>query len=103
MSAVEVEVTMHSLLLPDTVVEPNATVPPTLTKVRPEVPLEVVVTLENPEVAANVPVVRFNAWPVPFRVTSGELLLPTVSVPKPLPEIFAPVVLPTVKPRSRLP
>ena len=40
---------------------------------------------------------------MPLRITSGDAALPTMSVPKLVPEIFAPVpVLPTVKPRSRL-
>src|SRR5205085_11939233 len=103
MLAVEELVTMHSLLLPDTVVEPKATVPATLVSVRPDVPLEVDVTRVKAEVAANVPVERLSACPVPFSVTSGVVELPTVSVPKFVPEIFAPVVLPTVKPRSVLP
>src|SRR5437773_1788343 len=103
MLAVEVEVTMHSLLLPDTVVEPRANVPATPVRVRPDVVLDVVVTLAKAEVAANVPVARFNAWPLPLSVTSGDELLPTVSVPKLVPEIFVPVVVLTVKPRSVLP
>src|SRR2546422_360136 len=61
MLAVEELVTRHSLLLPDTVVEPKATVPATPVSVRPDVVLDVVVTLTNPEVAANVPVVRLSA------------------------------------------
>jgi hypothetical protein len=52
---------MHSLLLPDTVVEPKATVPATPVSVNPDVVLDVVVTPTNPEVAANVPVVRLSA------------------------------------------
>ena len=66
--------------------------------------LDVVVTLVKAEVAANVPVVRLSACPVPFKITSGEVLSPAVSVPKPLPKIFAPVpVFPTVNPRSKMP
>src|SRR2546423_3684251 len=104
MLAAELEITMHSLLLPDTVVEPNATVPATATKLSPEVLLDVVVTLANAEVAASVPVARFNACPVPFNVMSGVVLSPTVSVPKLAPEaILVPVpTFPIVKPRSVL-
>ena len=53
--------------------------------------------------AAKVPVVRLSAWPVPLSTRSGDVVLPAVSVPKPLPKIFAPVVLPTVKPRRVMP
>src|SRR5436309_303392 len=101
--AVEVEVTMHSLLLPETVVEPKATVPATLVRVRPEVLLDVVVTLVKADVAANVPVVRLSVWPVPSSVMSGVVMSPTVSVPKLVPAILAPVVLLIVKPRKVLP
>ena len=95
---------MHSLLLPETVVEPKATVPATLVRVRPEVLLDVVVTLVKADVAANVPVVRLSAWPVPFKTMSGVVLSPTVSVPKLVPEILVPVpTLPIVKPRKVLP
>src|SRR5947209_271953 len=92
MLAAELEMTRHSLLLPDTVVEPKATVPATAVSVRPDVPLDVVVTPLNAEVAANVPVVRLSACPVPLKLTSGEVgeaLLPTVSVPKLVPDILA--------------
>src|SRR5207253_272775 len=61
MLAAELEMTRHSLLFPDTVVEPKATVPETATKLRPEVLLDVVVTLEKAEVAPNVPVARLSA------------------------------------------
>src|SRR5215510_2373430 len=64
--------------------------------------LLVVVTLPKPDVAAKVPFDKFRAWPVPLKVISGVVLLPTVSVPKAVPKIFAPVVLPMVKPRNVL-
>src|SRR2546421_5617242 len=103
MLAVELNVIRHSLLLPDIVVEPKATVPPMLVRVRPDVVLDVVVTLVNFEVEPNVPLVRLSAWPLPFKVISGVVLSPTVSVPKLAPEaIFAPVVFPIVKPRNVL-
>src|SRR5947209_1472978 len=51
---VEVVTTMHSAVLPDTVVEPKATVPPTPVIVRPEVALDVEATEPKPLVAANV-------------------------------------------------
>jgi hypothetical protein len=69
----------------------------------PAAVLEVLATLTKPPATDNVPVVRFNACPDPFKVTSGVELLPTTSVPKLLPTIFAPVVAPTVNPRRVLP
>ena len=50
------------------------------------------------KVAANAPVVRLSAWPFPLRVTSVA-----VRVPKLVPAILLPVVVPMVKPRSVLP
>ena len=57
------------------VVEPVLKLPPTLVRLRPVVALFVDEMLRN--VAASVPVVRFSAWPLPFKITSA-----TVSVPK---------------------
>ena len=110
MSAVVVPMRMPCVVEPETEVEPKENeLPPapsesaTPERLMPCPLLAVVVTLANPPATESVPVVRLSACPLPFKVTSGEALLPTVSVPKVLPEILAPVVEPTVKPRSRLP
>ena len=80
------------------------TVPETVASIMPCAVLDVDATLANPEVAVNVPFVRFKAIPVPLRVRSGVVLSPAVKLANPLPKIFAPVpVLPTVKPRRTLP
>ena len=76
------------------VVEPVVKLPATLVRLIPVVALFVD---EIPrKVAARVPVVRFNAWPLPFSVTSA-----TVSVPKLLPVISG-AALPPVNPRRVL-
>jgi hypothetical protein len=62
------------------VVVPTLKLPATLVKLIPVVALFVEAILRN--VAASVPVVRFNAWPLPFNVTSA-----TLSVPKLFPVI----------------
>jgi len=69
--------------------------PPTLVRLMPVVVLAVDEMPSN--VAASVPVVRFNAWPVPFSVTSAM-----VSVPKLVP-LMSVTEFPPVKPRSVLP
>ena len=76
------------------VVPPTLKLPATLVKLIPVVALFVEEMLRN--VAARVPVVRFNAWPVPFSVTSA-----TLSVPKLLPVISG-TALPPVNPRRVL-
>ena len=77
-----------------TVVEPLVVEPPTLVRLMP------VVALVAEEMLAKeplrVPVVRFRARPVPFRVTSE-----TFNVPKLVP-LMSPVELPPVNPRSVL-
>ena len=94
---------MPSEVEPEIVVLPKTTVPETVCRLIPCVPLEVDATLENPEVAVNVPLVRFNAMPEPFKVISGVVLSPAVKLTNPVPKIFAPVVLPIVKPRTVFP
>src|SRR6266446_9656284 len=59
------------------------------------VPLDELVPVRLPD---NVPVVRLRAWPVPLSVISF-----VVRVPKLVPLILLPVVLPTLKPRRVLP
>ena len=103
MLAVEVPTRIPCVVLPDTPVLPKATVPATPVSIIPCVPLLVVATLMNFDVASNVPLVRLSAWPVLLSSTSGVVVLPTVSVPKPLPNIFAPEVAPTSTPRTALP
>ena len=76
------------------VVPPTLKLPPTLVKLIPVVALFVEEMLAN--VAASVPVVRFNAWPLPFSITSE-----TLSVPKLLP-VISEVALPPVNPRRVL-
>ena len=82
---------------------PNETVPATEVSRMPWAVLLVVATLTKAEVAAKVPVTRPSARPEPLRITSGVVLLPTVSVPKLLPEILVPVTLPIVNPRRVFP
>src|SRR5438067_5603448 len=103
MAAVVVPIRMPVVVLPETVVEPNETVPVRPVRLIPWLVLELVATLVKAEVAAKAPVVRSSALPVPLKVTSAVVLLPTVRVPKLLPKILAPVVLPTVSPRTVLP
>ena len=76
------------------VVEPVVKLPATVVKLIPVVALLVAEML--PKVPLRVPLVRFSAWPFPFRVTS-EIL----AVPKPLPLISG-AALPPVKPRKVL-
>ena len=76
------------------VVEPVLKLPATVVKLRPVVALFVEERLPN--VPLRVPVVRFNVWPLPFKVTSE-----TLSVPKVEPLISV-VALPPVNPRNVL-
>lgn len=78
-----------------TVVEPVLKLPPTLLRLIPVVALFVDEML--PKVPFRVPVERFSALPVPFKVTSE-----TLSVPKLVP-LISEVALPPVKPRNVLP
>ena len=82
-----------------TVVLPAVRLPLTLVSAMP--PAALFVELMLVKVAARVPVVRLSAWPVRL----GESLMSTsatVRVPKLVPLMPMPVVLPTVKPRIRL-
>ena len=58
---VDPETRMPCVVMPERVVLPNATVPPTVVSETPAPVLLVEVRLTNADVAANVPVVRFNA------------------------------------------
>ena len=78
----------------DTVVEPVVKLPATPDRLIPVVALLAEEMLAI--VALRVPVVRFRARPLPFRVTSE-----TFNVPKPVP-LMSPVELPPVNPRSVL-
>src|ERR1700749_2666038 len=61
MAAVVVPTSMPCVVEPETVVEPNETVPAMPARLMPCAALDVVVTLEKAEVAANVPVERLSA------------------------------------------
>lgn len=78
-----------------TVVEPVVKEPPTLVRLIPVVALSVEEMLAK--LPLRVPVVRFSALPVPFKVTSE-----TFNVPKPVP-LMSEVALPPVNPRRVLP
>lgn len=78
-----------------TVVEPVVKLPPTPLRLIPVVALLVDEML--PKLPLRVPVVRFSALPVPFKVTSE-----TFSVPNPVP-LISEVELPPVKPRNVFP
>ncbi len=94
---VEAETKMPCVVVPEMVVPPVAVrLPPTLCSTMPCVLLDVEVMLSN--VAASVPPLMSSARPVPLRVISEA-----VNVPTDAPVMSAAVVLPMLKPRNVLP